>query len=507
MMREIGTFDFVAKPVRRKVKKKFPPESASTNRHIFALLPQFLTDLLKITMIKITFSVLLTVMLVLTFSISGGSVDDFGAAGLGEYPEDMGGDYGYGYGDGDYGMDGMGGMGDYGDMMGGMGGPGGGMGEGMGDVKPDVLTTSEDVQRFIDDSGDLAGVLGYIDATTNADDLEAFESTASMYSRTYRWAVVTDKGLLEETKYSGCAVLVYKSLKYYSDKYGEKRRARYPGKTINSDSLANFVFEKAIPMVGEYTWETTVAYDNNKLPTFIVFGEFDHEKNPKGWTYLYNRVKRVAQNYFKEFAFTIAKKSTYDYMLNDFELDSIKDDKNIAGMGIKKDSMSFAMDGEDIASTKFSAENMETFIQQYKSGNLVGKQSSSSKGAQGGGGYEDEADEELDDSVTVLSSDNFEAEVVDKEADALLEFYAPWCGHCKSLKPEFNKVGQHFKDDAGVTIGAFDATASDPPQGYEVQGYPTIMYVKANDKKNPIPYEGERDSDAMIEWIKEKRST
>ena len=88
-----------------------------------------------------------------------------------------------------------------------------------------------------------------------------------------------------------------------------------------------------------------------------------------------------------------------------------------------------------------------------------------------------------------------------------VKFFAPWCGHCKALKPEFNKVGRHFKDDAGVTIGAFDATASDPPQGFDIQGYPTIMYVKASDKKNPVPYEGARDSDAMIEWIKENRST
>jgi protein disulfide isomerase len=443
-------------------------------------------------------SILFMILLAFSFMISGGhSVDDFGAAGLGEYPEDMGGDYGYGYGDGDYGMDGMDGMGGM-DGMDGMGGQ---------ESKPEVLETSEDVLKFIDESSELAGILAYIDADTNADDLEAFESTATMHSRTYRWAVVTDKSLLEETKYDGCAVLVYKSSKYYSDKYGEKRRARYPGKKINSDSLANFVFEKAIPMVGEYTWETTVSYDNNKLPTFLVFGEFDHDKNPKGWTYLYNRVKRVAQNYYKEFAFAIAKKSTFDYLLNDFDLGGMKDDKNVAGMGIKKGNMAYTMEGDNIASIKFSAENMETFIQQFKSGKLTGKQSSSSMGAQGGGGYEDEEDDELDDSVTVLDSGNFQKEVVDTEADALLEFYAPWCGHCKALKPEFNKVGRHFKDDAGVTIGAFDATASDPPQGFDIQGYPTIMYVKASDKKNPVPYEGARDSDAMIEWIKENRST
>mmetsp|Transcript_33536 Transcript_33536/g.107150 ORF Transcript_33536/g.107150 Transcript_33536/m.107150 type:complete len:226 (+) Transcript_33536:649-1326(+) len=99
--------------------------------------------------------------------------------------------------------------------------------------------------------------------------------------------------------------------------------------------------------------------------------------------------------------------------------------------------------------------------------------------------------------VVSLTSDTFEAETKDK--DAFLEFYAPWCGHCQQLKPTYTSLAEKLKPySENVIVAAMDATAHDPPAGFDVAGYPTILFKPKG--ADPIPYEDDRHVDAMLEF-------
>lgn len=86
--------------------------------------------------------------------------------------------------------------------------------------------------------------------------------------------------------------------------------------------------------------------------------------------------------------------------------------------------------------------------------------------------------EREEDNVVVLTANTFEDEV--KGKNVLVFFYAPWCGHCKTAKPEYEKLKATLNRD-DVVIAKFDATENDIPHSKcDVQGFPTFYFFKAD---------------------------
>ena len=76
--------------------------------------------------------------------------------------------------------------------------------------------------------------------------------------------------------------------------------------------------------------------------------------------------------------------------------------------------------------------------------------------------------------VTHLTDANFKAVALDPARHVLVAFVAPWCGHCKSLKPEFAKLAATFLQEDKVVVAQVDATANEIGGDYGVKGFPTI---------------------------------
>ena len=55
--------------------------------------------------------------------------------------------------------------------------------------------------------------------------------------------------------------------------------------------------------------------------------------------------------------------------------------------------------------------------------------------------------------VVELTPSNFDRLVINGDEVWIVEFYAPWCGHCKKAKPEYSAAARHFRDDHKVAVG------------------------------------------------------
>jgi len=104
--------------------------------------------------------------------------------------------------------------------------------------------------------------------------------------------------------------------------------------------------------------------------------------------------------------------------------------------------------------------------------------------------------------VVPLIGKTFEEIVYDPKKDVLVEFYAPWCGHCKEFAPEYEKLARKAKisfKNRNLMIAKVDATENDTP--LEISGYPTIYIFPAGKGTEPIKYEGDRDIDDLLDFI------
>ncbi|XP_062915636.1 protein disulfide-isomerase-like [Mobula hypostoma] len=102
--------------------------------------------------------------------------------------------------------------------------------------------------------------------------------------------------------------------------------------------------------------------------------------------------------------------------------------------------------------------------------------------------------------VKILVGKNFENIAFDETKNVFVEFYAPWCGHCKELAPVWEQLGEKYKDHENIVIAKMDATVNEV-ESIAVQGYPTIKYFPAGSERKVVDYEGARDLDTFITFL------
>eukprot|EP01121_Diplochlamys_sp_Union-15-3_P010973 TRINITY_DN3143_c0_g2_i2.p1 TRINITY_DN3143_c0_g2~~TRINITY_DN3143_c0_g2_i2.p1 ORF type:complete len:316 (-),score=63.68 TRINITY_DN3143_c0_g2_i2:592-1539(-) len=115
-----------------------------------------------------------------------------------------------------------------------------------------------------------------------------------------------------------------------------------------------------------------------------------------------------------------------------------------------------------------------------------------------------------DNIVLDLTKENFASKVVGDPNLWLIEFYAPWCGHCQSLAPEWKKVSAKLKGLIKVAAVNVDEQ-KDIAAAFQIQGLPTIKLFPSELQqrqggkqgeftKRPLEYQGPRSANAIANW-------
>jgi protein disulfide-isomerase A6 len=112
--------------------------------------------------------------------------------------------------------------------------------------------------------------------------------------------------------------------------------------------------------------------------------------------------------------------------------------------------------------------------------------------------------------VVDLNPSNFDKVVKDPTKHVLVEFYAPWCGHCKRLAPDYEKVANAFRNEPSVVVAKLDADNKDNKDlaaKYGVSGFPTLKFFAKDAKDTPADYNLGRDVDSFVKFLNEKAGT
>jgi len=327
-----------------------------------------------------------------------------------------------------------------------------------------TLEDDEAVKAFIGEN-DIA-VIGYF-KDVESDAAKAFLSAADGLDD-YPFAIT--KIPMEETKEEG--VVLFKNF--------DEGKNVFDGE-FSKEAVTAFVTSNSLPLVVDFNQETAQKIFSGEVKShLLMFLSASAEDYGDKVAIL----KGIAAEHKGEMLFVTINTDEEDHkrIMEFFGLD----ESELPSMRIIKleDDMSkFKPD-----STELSDSNIRKFVASYLAGEIKAHLMS------------EEIPEDWDkEPVKVLVGKNFEEVARNPTKDVLVEFYAPWCGHCKQLTPIWDKLGEKYAEHESIVVAKMDSTANEI-EDVKVQGFPTIKLFQKETNK-VIDYNGERTLEGLVKFL------
>jgi len=331
-----------------------------------------------------------------------------------------------------------------------------------------TVSTVEEAAAFT--AGKDVSIIGYFaDQTSEA--ATAYLAAASNLDD-FQFAITSSAEVAAEHKLEGDAVLLLKT-------FDDGKAVLTEG--ITEEAIAAFVGSESLPLVVDFNQETAQKIFSGEIKShllaFLSAKADTHEADVA-------LLKDIAVENKGKMLFVTINTDEEDHK-RILEFFGIADSELPTFRAIKL--------GEDMAKFKpeddsIELENIKAFVAKFLAGEL--KQHLMSE----------EIPEDWDkEGVKVLVGKNFHAVAMDTTKDVLVEFYAPWCGHCKQLVPVWDKLGEKYADHASIVIAKMDSTANELEE-IKVQGFPTIKLIKSGTNE-VIDFDGERTEAGFVKFL------
>jgi len=343
----------------------------------------------------------------------------------------------------------------------------------VGPASKEIKTVAE-AEAILGKTDAVIFCFGAADSTIQ----QTFAKTAAKLREEYTFAHTSAEDVMAKLGHTEGVVLFRP--KHLQNKF-EDSAVVYSGSDSDKGAIGTWIGDNINGLCGHRTTDNAKEF---KMPLVTAYYSVDYAKNPKGTNYWRNRVLKVGKE-FDGFNFAISNKDDFMSELSEFGFDAATGDKPVVAARDAK-GLKYKMSAE------FDMTTFKDFLTQLEAGNVepwIKSEPVPDNSAAG---------------VKVAVAKNFDELVTKSEKDVLVEFYAPWCGHCKKLTPIYDELGEKMAEE-DVEIVKMDATANDVPPEFDVKGFPTLYWLPKGTKK-PVSYNGGRELDDFVKYIAENAS-